>query len=259
MTIQSILLLFFAAMCGGAMNAVAGGGTFFTFPTLIFTGVPAISAQATSAFALLPGGIASIGAYRRELARIPRRRILALVVISILGGILGATLLKHTAENVFLLLVPYLLLIATLLFAFSGPITRRLRMHSQEQAKRSPLSLVGVGLVQLVIATYGGYFSGGQSILILTALALLGMENIHEMNGLKSLLASCINTAAVFTFILLGGISWPQALLMAVGAMVGGYGGASIARKIDPKWVRIFVIGVGTVLTIWFFYQSFTK
>lgn len=239
------------------MNAVAGGGTFFTFPALIFTGVPLISSQATSAVALLPGTIASTGAYRRELAMVRRGQTIVLISASLIGGILGANLLLHTKQAVFAQIVPFLLLIATLLFAFSNRVTAALRNRTPDKKRQSLFSLIGTSILQLVIATYGGFFSGGQSILILTALGLMGMENIHEMNALKSLLSSCITLVAVITFIIGRVVSWPQALLMAVGAIIGGYCGAALARKIDPRYVRIFVICVGAVLTIYFFVQSF--
>ena len=237
------------------MNAVAGGGTFFTFPALIFTGVPLIFSQATTAVALLPGGIASVGAYRRELAKVRRGQTIVLISASLVGGILGANLLLHTKQEVFARLVPFLLLAATLLFIFSNRITAALHSHTADKKQQSIVSLIGTSILQLVIATYGGYFSGGQSILILMALGLMGMENIHEMNALKTLLSSCVSLLAVITFIIGRVVSWPQALLMAVGAIIGGYGGASLARKIDPRYVRIFVICVGVILTIYFFAQ----
>jgi uncharacterized membrane protein YfcA len=166
---------------------------------------------------------------------------------------MGATLLLHTSQSVFVHLVPYLLLIATVLFALSTRISALLRKRSSNKESLSTVSLIGVAVVQLIIATYGGYFSGGQSILIMTALAMMGIENIHEINALKTLLASSINSVAVITFIIGQAIDWPLALLMAVGATVGGYGGAYFARKIDQKWIRLFVILVGTILTIYFF------
>jgi uncharacterized protein len=253
MTFLQMLLLFVAAVCGGTLNSVAGGGTFFTFPALLFVGVSPINAQATSATALLPGGIASVGAYRRELAKIPRGMLVLLAGSSLVGGVFGATLLLHTSQDVFIHLVPFLLLIATVLFAGSGFISARLRGRSEHNTQRPAILLVGICVAQLLIATYGGYFSGGQSILIMTALALMGLESIHEINALKTLLASCINSVAVITFIIGGAVTWQLALLMAVGAIIGGYGGAYVARKINPKWVRLFVILVGVVLTIYFF------
>lgn len=256
MTIPNILLLFITAFVGGTLNSVAGGGSFFTFPALIFTGVAPIQANATSTVALWPGSAASIWAYRRELVGQRIGFLLLLVGTSIIGGILGAKLLVSTSQSTFVHLIPYLLLLATLLFTFSGPVTARLRKKSLEKREVTWKSMVGVSLLQLVIATYGGYFGGGIGILMLASLAVMGLENIHVMNALKTVLATCINGVAAITFIILGIVSWPQAVLMIVGATIGGYGGAYFARKIDQKWVRLFVMVVGFSLTIYFFVKQ---
>jgi uncharacterized membrane protein YfcA len=248
-------ILFFAAVLGGALNSVAGGGSFITFPTLIFTGVPAIQANATSTVALWPGSLASVGAYRKEIAKQNRLLMLVLVGISLIGGILGAVLLLRTPQATFVRLIPYLLLLATLLFAFSPLITARLRKRDSttEETHISWVRLAGISLLQLVIATYGGYFGGGIGIMILASLGIMGMENIHEMNGLKTVLQSCINGVAVITFIIAGAVFWPQAIVMILGAVVGGFSGASLARRLDQRLIRGFVILVGTIMTIYFF------
>ncbi|HLG63122.1 MAG TPA: sulfite exporter TauE/SafE family protein [Ktedonosporobacter sp.] len=253
MALPQILVLFVASILGGILNAVAGGGSFFTFPSLIVTGVSAIQANATSTVALWPGTIASVGAYRRELKKQKRGLLLLLVGISLIGGVLGAILLLRTSQAVFVLLIPYLLLLATLLFAFSGPVTARLRTRSINKTRLSWRSFIGLAVAQFIISIYGGYFGGGIGILMLATLAMMGLDNIHEMNALKTLLASCINGIAVVTFIIAGAVVWFQAILMIFGAILGGYGGAYYARKIDPRWVRLFVIVVGIVLTIYFF------
>ncbi len=258
MTILQICVLFVAAILGGTLNSVAGGGSFITFPVLLFTGVPPINANATSTVALWPGSVASTGAYREELAKQERTRLLVLGGTSLVGGVLGALLLLRTSQTTFVRLVPYLLLMATLLFAFSGPITNRLRRRNVETKKErfSWSGLVGIALLQLVIAIYGGYFGGGIGILMLATLGLMGMENIHEMNALKTLLTSFINGVAVITFIIAGAVVWLQAILMVAGAIIGGYGGAYFARQIDPRLVRGFVILVGITMTIYFFLRG---
>ncbi|MBX5456691.1 MAG: sulfite exporter TauE/SafE family protein [Thermogemmatispora sp.] len=267
-------------MLGGMLNSVAGGGSFIGFPALIFTGVPSINANATNTVALWPGVVASAGAYRHELARQPRALMLVLGGTSLIGGILGALLLLRTPQQTFTLLIPPLLLIATVLFAVSPRLTALLRKRRAAAAttsptvaeeatlssealtaetlawsaeKLTPLKLVSVSFFQLLIATYGGYFGGGIGILMLATLGMMGMENIHEMNGLKTLLAGLINGVAVITFALAGAVFWPQALLMVVGAVIGGYGGAYYARKIDQRWVRLFVTLVGVTMTLYFF------
>ena len=258
MIFLQICVLFVAGILGGTLNSVAGGGSFITFPTLLFTGVPPINANATSTVALWPGSVASTSAYRKELAKQERVRLLVLSGTSLIGGVLGAILLLRTSQTTFVRLVPYLLLVATLLFAFSGPITNRLRRRNIETKKTgtSWSGLVGIAFLQLVIAVYGGYFGGGIGILMLATLGLMGMENIHEMNALKTLLTSFINGVAVITFIIAGAVVWAQAIVMVAGGIIGGYGGAYFARQIDPRWVRAFVILVGVSMTTYFFLRG---
>jgi uncharacterized membrane protein YfcA len=250
-TLQAAFLLA-TAVLAGALNSVAGGGSFLSFPALIFTGVPPIQANATNSVALWPGSIAGAGAYRKELAG-QRSILLLLSGVSLVGGLIGAVLLLHTPKDTFTRLIPFLLLFATLLFAFGRRIAAILRRHrSAGHANPRALS-VGVALVQLVIATYGGFFGGGIGILMLASLSLTGMENVHEMNAVKTVLTSCINGIAVVTFIVAGAIYWPEALVMIVGAIAGGYGGAAAARKLPPEAVRWFVIAVGLIMTVVFF------
>lgn len=274
MSLSNAILLFLVAIVGGTLNSVAGGGSFFTFPVLIFTGVPSIQANATSTVALWPGSVASIGAYRRELAGLDRMLVITLVIASLVGGVLGAILLLRTPQSIFNVILPYLLLIATLLFAFGGKITKALRGRKVQRLKdaQEPGSDPGpvpdpglaavrfhyvvIALAQFVIAAYGGYFGGGIGILMLATLGIMGMENIHAMNALKTVLASCINGVAVITFVLAQAVYWPQALVMIVGAVIGGYGGAYFARKIEQKWIRIFVIVVGFAMTLFFFVRQ---
>ncbi len=256
MVTSQVVLLFFMAILAGTLNSVAGGGSFFTVPTMIFVGMPPIQANATNTVALWPGSAASIGAYRHELLQVRRGLIFLLVSTSLIGSIVGALLLLHTPQEVFVRLLPYLLLLATLLFILSGPITKRLRMHKIEEDHLSLLTIIGVSIAQFVIAIYGGYFGGGIGILMLATLALMGMENIHVMNALKALLNTAINAVASFTFIIANAVIWPQACLMIVGAIIGGYGGAYFARKIEQKWIRYFVIGAGLTMTIYFFVHS---
>ncbi|HEU4328782.1 MAG TPA: sulfite exporter TauE/SafE family protein [Roseiflexaceae bacterium] len=253
MTLVDAIVLFVAAFGGGALNSVAGGGSFLSFPALLFTGVDAKLANATSTVALWPGSAAAARAYRAELMQ-QRSSLIPLSLVSVVGGFLGARLLLGTSESTFRLLVPYLLLVATLLFAFGSPLTAKVRQWRGGAARPSGQGVSWVGLaLQLVIATYGGYFGGGIGILMLAALAVAGMEDVHAMNGLKNWLATCINGVAVLTFILSGAVLWPQAAVMILGATIGGYGGAATARRLDPKLIRRFVIAVGCMLTVYFF------
>lgn len=255
MTLPTALLLFVIAIIGGTVNSVAGGGSFFTLPTLIFAGVPAVPANATSTIALWPASLASAGAYRKELKEMNRSLLIVLAVTSLIGGILGAILLIKTPSSFFEVLLPYLLLFATVLFAFSPMITARLRLRKLEKTEMTPKNTIVISLVQLIIAVYGGYFGGGIGIMMLASLGIMGMDNIHAMNAVKNLLTSIINGIAVVIFIAYGIIYWPQALVMIVGSIIGGYGSSYYARKIDQKYIRAFVIVVGVVLSILFFFK----
>jgi hypothetical protein len=254
MTLPQALALFVAAMLAGALNSVAGGGSFISFPALLQIGrVPAIAANATNTVALWPGSVASIAAYRREL-RSHGRRLASLAPVSLAGGVLGALLLIKTPERTFLMVLPWLLLTATLLFAFGKRITAWTADRRRTGSPRRPwAAALGAALLQLVIATYGGYFGGGIGMLMLALLSVMGMTEIHAMNAMKATLASCINGVAVVTFIWYGQVAWPHALLMIVGAVAGGYGGAHYAMKLPPALVRGFVLCVGFGMTIYFF------
>lgn len=266
MTFPNMILLFITAFVAGAINSVAGGGSFFSFPALVFTGVPPIQANATNTVALWPGSVASVGAYRRELSEVRPALTFLLIGTSLIGGILGAILLLKTSQSTFEALIPFLLLIATLLFALSPYMTAWLRrrrgvmiaLESEEKTRSfSWISLVGISVAQLIISIYGGYFGGGIGILMLASLGMMGMENIHVMNALKTVLASCINGIAVITFVIAGAIVWPQAILMIIAAVIGGYGGAYYARKVDPQIIRICVIVVGLLMTVYFFLKPY--
>jgi uncharacterized membrane protein YfcA len=248
-------ILFVVAVLGGAVNAVAGGGSFLTFPTLIVAGIPPISANATSTVALWPGSVASVAAYRREVRRAPHTLLLSSA--SLVGGALGAVLLLHIPSATFTRLIPYLLLLATLLFAFNKPLAARFRTDQGGAAEPSWHVLAGLALTQLVIATYGGFFGAGIGILALAVLGLMGLDNIHVMNGLKTLLVSLTNGIAVVIFVIAHAVAWPQALLMLVGAIVGGYAGAAVARQVDPRIVRGVVLMIGCVMTLYFFARTY--
>ena len=246
-----IILLFTAAFVAGALNSVAGGGSFFSFPALLFTGLDPKIANATNTVALWPGSAASVGAYRRELST-QRSAVKQLALVSLVGGFVGALLLLVTPSSIFRLLLPYLMLGATLLFTLSPRINALVRRADIRRATPADTRVRSV-LLQGMISIYGGFFGGGIGILMLATLALMGLENIHEMNALKTLLATLINGIAVVTFAAAGAVAWPQALLMAMGAIVGGYLGAAVARRLNPKWVRTFVIVVGFALSAYLF------
>ena len=248
-----MVALFLVAVLGGAQNAIAGGGSFYTFPTMLFAGIGSIVANATSTIALWPGSIAGAFGYREELKH-ERRILVILGFASLTGGLVGALLLLKTPERTFDKLIPFLLGGATLIFAFGPSIARRLR---QKHAAPSLARLVTFTFVQFLVAIYGGYFGGGIGILMLASFAAMGMEDLHAMNGLKGILASIINGIAVVTFILAGIIDWPVAFVMIGGSVIGGYGMARVSKRIDAYRLRQAIIAIGVVLTVVFLYRAF--
>lgn len=236
------------------MNAVAGGGSFVAFPTLLFTGVPPIPANATNTLSLWVGTAVSGGAYRRHL-NLPRRVLLPLVSMGLLGGLAGALLLIKTPAHTFLRLIPWLMLAATLLFTFGRHLTGRLSAGISHQASNA--AIAGASCFELLVAIYGGYFGGGIGIMNLALFAALGMTDIHEMNALKIVLVAVINGVAAVTFIATGSIVWPQALVMIVGAGLGGYASAHYAQKLPQSLVRATIIVLGSGMTIYFFLKAY--
>jgi uncharacterized membrane protein YfcA len=255
LTLVHSLLLFSTAFIAGSLNAVAGGGSFITFPTLIFTGISPIIANATNNTALWIAAMASAGAYRRDLD-IPKRELLILCVTSLMGGVIGSVILLYTSADVFKQLLPYLLLSATLIFTFSEPLKMWLQFQSNKSSESQSPPLLILVIAQLAISIYGGFFGAGLGILMLATLSFLGIKNIHTMNAFKSFLGSCINGIAIFPFMFAGLIAWYQAILMAVGGSLGGYLCAHYARRLDPRFVRIFVIVVGFSMTTYFFIRG---
>jgi uncharacterized membrane protein YfcA len=246
------MFLFFAAVLAGAINSVAGGGSFITFPALLFTHVPAIPANATNTAAVWPGTVASAFAYRKELDADARKILWPLAAMCFAGALVGAYVLLHTPPATFVKLIPWLMLCATGLFASSGTITSWIRSKSSA-GERTPL-WIAVGLVmQMVIAVYVGYFGAGAGILILALLAVMGVKNIHAMNGMKTVLVSVANAVALTTFIWARIVVWPQAVLMLAGALLGGYGGAHLAQRMKQAHVRAVVIAIGLCMSVYFF------
>ncbi len=254
MDLHTHIFLFVAGVLGGALNAVAGGGSFIAFPALMFSGVAPISANATNTVALWVGVTASTGAYRKHLD-ISRRVMIPLAVTSVVGGITGAFLLLRTPAHTFLRVLPWLMLGATLLFVFGGRLARGSKSGLGHDA--STRAIVAAAIFELVVAVYGGYFGGGVGILNLAMLATLGMTDIHAMNALKVVLGGIINGTAVVTFAFKGAIAWKPGVIMIVGAIVGGYFGAHYAQKLPQAWIRAFVIVVGTAMTGYFLWKAY--
>ena len=236
------------------MNAVAGGGSFIAFPALLSTGVGAIPANATNTLALWVGTAASGGAYRHHL-NISRRVMIPLLVTSAIGGLAGALLLIKTPAQTFLRLIPWLMLAATLLFAFGRHLTGRISNGISHDSSNK--AIAGASFFELLAATYGGYFGGGIGIMNLAMLAAMGMTDIHAMNALKILIVMVINGVATVTFIATGSVVWPQALALTLGAVIGGYFSAHFAQKLPQRWIRGMVIVIGLTMSAYFFVRAY--
>jgi len=254
MTLVQGLLLFGAAMMAGMINSVAGGGTLVTFPALVWSGHPEIIANATSTFALVPGAWSSAYGYRGEMLKAPRK-FLYLLIPSVVGGVIGAVLLKRTPPATFAALVPFLILFATVLFMLQGPVQRWLRSGASADKEANASWMAGAGFYQFLVAIYGGYFGAGIGILMLAVLGIMGLSDIHQMNGLKNIFGSMINGVAAVYFVFAGLIDWPSAALMALGSIVGGYGAAGIARRMGQKHVRRVVILIGFAMAVSLFFK----
>jgi uncharacterized membrane protein YfcA len=244
------ILLFLAGVIAGLINAIAGGGTLITFPALIFYGLPSVGANATNTVGVLPGIMSSLWGYRRELAS-QKRWVWRFTITSLAGGLIGAYLLLHTGENLFRQFVPYLILFATLLFTFSGRISRWLQVEAQVVEKSRHAVALAIAF-QFCVAIYGGYFGAGIGIFMLAALAVLGLKDIHEMNALRISLGVMLNAVAAIYFIANGLIFWTEAILLAAGTITGGYAGPYLARAIGVTAVRVFVSVTGFVSGIYF-------
>ncbi len=243
------VFLFLVAALAGALNSVAGGGSFLALPALLYAGVLPVAANATTTFAMWPGSVAAAVAYREHI-NIDRRWLLPMGASSLLGGLLGGQLLMRTSDVSFMRLLPWLMFVATLTFTFGGAIAARLGREGTRGV--SPWAL----LLQVAIATYGGYFGGGMGIMMLAVMSVAGMANIHEMNGTKVLLAVVINGIALLEFFLHGAIVWTPGLVMAAGGITGGYAGAGVARRLPPERVRTAVTVIAWGLTVYFFVKG---
>lgn len=242
-----------ASFLAGVMNAMAGGGSFLSFPAMLAIGVLPIQANATNTVALWPGQLTSVWALRMDL----RRDLLAVVAsASVLGGISGAAVLLHTRQITFLHLVPWLLLVASLLFWISGPAGRWLRERSAEPHIARQPAMLPLFCVLFPVCFYIGYFGAGAGFLIMSALALFGVEEMNALNALKVTAACLSNLSAVVTFIAGGAIVWHYCLVSMVFAAIGGYAGAQYARRMNADVLRVVVVVVGCVMAAYFFWRQ---
>ena len=248
-----IAILLAAAFVAGALNAVAGGGSFLTLPALIFTGVPPVVANATGTVALLPGYAAGAWGFKDDMQAPPGLSMKAIIVIALIGGAAGAALLLFTPDATFRKIVPWLLLAATAMFAF-GPQLRA--WASKGNAAHAAPSASKAALGMLAVSIYGGYFNGGLGILLLALLGLLGQTNLNAMNGTKNLVSALLTAIAVGIYAAGGVVQWKQALIMMVAATLGGYLGARLARKIPANWLRGGIVATGLVMAGLLFWKG---
>jgi len=254
LSLVAAIFLFFAGALGGALNSVAGGGSFIAFPALLFVGVPPIPANATNTIALWTAAAGSGGAYRKRLD-VARRVMAPLLAASLAGGLCGALLLLKTPAHTFMRVLPWLTMGATLLFAFGKKLAGdRLSIVEHEPGIAG---LAAATAFQLAVGVYGGYFGGGMGIVMLAMLTALGMSDIHAMNALKSVMGFVINGVAVVTFVVAGAVYWPQGIVMIAGGIAGGYLGAHYAQKLPQQWIRTFVVLVGAAMTVYFFWIAY--
>jgi uncharacterized protein len=256
MTVSEILLIAGAGIAGGAMNSIAGGGTIVTFPALIFAGLNPIVANATSTVALMPGSIASLVAYRRNFGAL-RFWLLVFGPSCLLGGLLGSMLLVYTPDQTFEQLVPLLLLFATGLFMAKEGIQKTFLPGAAVEARsRSFTWIAAAAAFQFLVGIYGGYFGAGIGILMLASYGILGFQHIHRMNTLKLVLGAVINGTASVYFICTLPIAWQHAGILAIGTILGGYGGAAVAQKIPDKAVRVMIAVIGLSLSAAIFWKK---
>ena len=250
--------LLLASAMGGAINAVAGGGTLITFPTLLFFNTAPVVANATSTLALVIGTSGSIYGYRKHLKPV-RAWFWRFLPASLLGGFLGGVLLTMTGNRTFAKLVPFLILFATVLFLGQGLLRRSVHSKSSREDSGLTMNLRLAILFQFAVAVYGGYFGAGIGILMLASLGFLGLSHIHEMNALKTVLGSLINLVAAMWFVAAGLIHWPKAGIMTAGALAGYFLGSHYAQQISPHRVRQIITLIGFLISAATFYQQFLR
>ena len=250
------LLLFAAGFAGGMLNSIAGGGSFITFPALLFVGVPPVSANATNTFSSCSGYLSGAWAFRRDLAA-HRKELLKYTLASLLGGVTGAWLLLRTPEDLFREAIPWLLLFATLLFALGSRLNLALRGVASRHQHAGRAGAVLLLLLLVGVCVYGGFFNAGLGIILLSYLVLAGHTDINAMNGIKLLVSSLVSLIAIALFIAEGAIAWREGIIVLLGTVAGGYIAAHLSRQVPQNVVRGFVILAGSFMTLWFFVATY--
>ncbi len=250
---MDLLLLFIAGLVAGVMNALAGGGSFITFPALLLAGVPPVAANATNTFASLPGYISGAIGFWPDIAR-HKSRLLGFSIMAVIGGYVGAELLLSQSDANFERVVPWLMLVAVLLFAFGVRINAFLVART---TLNGHLNRVLPAVLLFVICVYGGFFNAGLGILLLAGFALSGLTDLNAMNGLKLWVSSLVALTAIARFGLGDTIAWVEGLAAFAGTTIGGYGAARLAHHVPVSVLRIGIIALGVVLTVVFFMKTY--
>ncbi|WP_158821292.1 sulfite exporter TauE/SafE family protein [Granulicella sp. S156] len=242
-----------ASTIAGVMNAMAGGGSFVSFPAMLGVGVPPVQANATNTVALWPGQLTSVAALWGDV----RRDLLPTVAVTcVIGGVAGAEVLLNTPQGTFFRLVPWLLLGGTLLFGISGPVSRWLRSRATHPHEGHAIPKLGMAAALFPVCFYIGYFGAGGGFLAMTVLALFGVENMHELNAMKVVAALLSNLVAIVTFILKGAVVWHYCAISMVFAGIGGYVGARFAKRTNPAVLRFVVVATGCIIAAYFFWKQ---
>ncbi|HUB00171.1 MAG TPA: sulfite exporter TauE/SafE family protein [Terracidiphilus sp.] len=244
-----------AAFLGGALNAVAGGGTFLLFPAILGMGALPVAANATNTVALWPGQLTSIAAYREDVRK-NLRLVWPMALAALMGGTVGAMVLLRTPQMTFLHLVPWLLLAAAGIFAASGPVTRWLERRKATTIAPAHRRRLPVFLATVALGFYLGYFGAGSGFLIITMLSLFGWQDLHEINALKVVTTTMANGVAFVIFVIHGQVIWRYCLLAMVTCAIGGYGAARFARRIPQQILRTIVVAIGLGMAVWFFFKQ---
>ena len=252
-----VIFLFMAGLIGGVLNSIAGGGSFITFPALVFVGVPPFLANATNTFSSCAGYFSGLYAFRHKLKE-HKREILLTVIFSLLGGVLGASLLLKTPESSFENAIPWLLLFATLLFIFGARANVLLQAYSEKNKYTLHFKSIFLSFLLLSVCVYGGFFNAGLGIVVLSYLTLSGHKDINIMNGLKLVVSSSVSLSAIFLFILNDSIVWLEGCIVLVGTLLGGYYSAHISMRLNQQYIRMFVILLSSFITIYFFYVTYS-
>ena len=245
-----LILILVAGFLGGLLNAIAGGGTFITFPALVFIGIPEIAANATSTVAAMPGYLSAAIGFRKDIAELDRKLLLRLTLWSMLGGAIGSGLLMISSNEAFAILIPFLLLGATLVFL------RGAQIREWAARQRGAVTAFGAGTM-IPVAIYGGFFNGGLGIVLLALFSMWGMTNLHAMNGLKCWLSFALSVVSFVIFAIGGKVVWIPALVMGLGTILGGLAGAPVARRIPMPVLRKLIAAVGFGMTAVFLYRLF--